>query len=144
MKQVRKGLQDRKHVGDNKMKFKIKQRQIPFVAPLVILLASVCLTISFGAQANTNAGTKAQAKVIVPADIEMKCHVELVGGGETISFTNIPYSNIKELRHVLMDKKVKLNSDSSAQAIYKVKECVPLQDMFKARRAQQLFLDMPQ
>lgn len=122
----------------------MKQKKIFFLAPLVILLASVSLTISFGAQANASAGTKAQSKVIVPADIEMKCHVELVGGGETISFTNIPYSNIKELRHVLMGIKVKLNSDSSAQAIYKVKECVPLQDMFKGRRAQQLFLDTPQ
>jgi hypothetical protein len=45
---------------------------------------------------------------------------------------------------VLIKQKVKLNNDSSARAIYKVKECVPLKDKFKGRRAQQLFLDTPQ
>ncbi|MDX2368646.1 MAG: TapY2 family type IVa secretion system protein [Colwellia sp.] len=124
------------------MNIQIKQKKILFVTPLVLLLASVSLTISLGAQANSSSGTKAQAKV--PADIEMKCHVELVGGGESISFTNTPYINIRELTHVLMKKKVKLNSESTAQAIYKVKECVPLQDKFKGHRAQQLLLDTPQ
>lgn len=123
------------------MKIRIKQRQILFVLPLIIF-SSVSVTTSFGVHAN--AGTKAQTKVIMPVDIEMKCHVELVGGGETISFTNTPYRKIRELTHVLMKKKVKLNSESPAQAIYKVKECVPLQDKFKGHRAQQLFLDLPQ
>lgn len=82
--------------------------------------------------------------MVKPLDVEMKCHVELVGGGETISFTNSPYINIEELTHVLMNQKLKLNSESSAKAIYKINECVPLQDKFKGQRAQQLFLDTPQ
>lgn len=126
------------------MKTQIMQRKIVFVAPLVILLSSISLTISTGAQANNSNGSK--VKMVKPLDVEMKCHVELVGGGETISFTNSPYINIKELRHVLMNQKLKLklNSESSAKAIYKINECVPLQDKFKGQRAQQLFLDTPQ
>jgi hypothetical protein len=122
------------------MKIQIKHRRMFFVAPLVILLSSISSSTSFGVHANN--GSK--AKILKPIDVEMKCHVELVGGGETISFTNTPYRNIKELRHVLMGQKIKLNSDSSANAIYKVKECVPLKDKFKGDRAQQLFLDTPQ
>ena len=126
------------------MNIQIKHKKVLFVTPLVILLASLNLTTSFETQANASAGTKAQPKVVVPVDIEMKCHVELVGGGESISFTNTPYKSIRELTHVLMKKKVKLNSESKAQAIYKVRECVPLKDKFKGDRAQQLFLDTPQ
>lgn len=141
MKQVKK---HQWRVGDNKMKTQIKLLQISFVLPLLIALSSVSLTTSLSVQANASAGTKAKAKVIKPVDVEMKCHVELIGGGETISFTNTPYKSMRELTQLLMKQKVKLNSEDSARAIYKVKECVPLQDKFKGRRAQQLFLDTPQ
>jgi hypothetical protein len=139
MKQVRNYLQ---YVGDNKMKTQINQRKTHFVAPLVIVLFSISLTTSFGGQANDSNGSK--AKVIKPIDAEMKCHVELVGGGETIRFTNSPYINIKELTPILMKQKIKLNNDRSAKVIYKVKECVRLTDKFKGQRAKQLFLDTPQ
>jgi hypothetical protein len=142
MKPVRKGLKELKYVGDNKMKTKIKLRKTLFIVPLVIILHGISLTTSFWAQANTSFASK--DKVIKPIDIEMKCYVELVGGGETIRFTNTPYRNIKELTHVLMGQKIKLNSESSGKTLYKVKECVPLKDKFKGRRAQQLFLDTPQ
>lgn len=124
------------------MKTQINQRKIDFIAPLVLVLFSISLTTSFGGQANDSNGS--EAKVIKPIDIEMKCHVELVGGGEAISFTNTPYRNIKELTPVLIKQKIKLNNDSSARAIYKVIECVPLKDKFKGSRAQKLFLDTPQ
>jgi hypothetical protein len=124
------------------MKTKIKLRKIRFIAPLVIILSGISLTTSFWAQASTSTGSN--NKVIKSIDIEMKCHVELVGGGEAISFTNTPYRSIKELTPVLNKQKIKLNNDRSARAIYKVKECVPLKDKFKGRRAQQLFLDTPQ
>mgnify|MGYP000664833364 CR=1 FL=1 len=124
------------------MKTQIKLMKIALVLPLLITLFSVSLTTSFAVQANASAGTK--TKVIAPVDIEMKCHVELIGGGETISFTNTPYKSMRELTAVLMKQKIKLNSEDSARAIYKVKECVPLQEKFKGRRAQQLFLDTVQ
>lgn len=123
---------------------KIQPIQTHLILSLLAVLSIASLMASFGVKANASAGTKAKAKVIVPVDIEMKCHVELVGGGETISFTNIPYGNIKELTHVLMGQKIKLTSESSARAIYKVKECVPLTNKFKGHKAQQIFLDTPQ
>jgi len=125
------------------MKTQIKSIKTALVLPLLIALSSVSLTTSFAVQANASAGTKAKAKVKIPVDIEMKCHVELIGGGETISFTNTPHKNMRELAQLLMKQKIKLNSDDSERAIYKVKECVPLQDRFKGSRAQQLFLDTP-
>lgn len=124
------------------MNTKIKLIQTPYVFSLLFALSSVSLTTSFVVQANASAGTKAQA--IKPIDVEMKCHVELMGGGETISFTNTPYSNLNDLTHLLIGQKVKLATESSAQTIYKVKECVPLQDTFTGSRAQQIFLNTPQ
>lgn len=141
MKQVKSYLQ---YVGDNKMKIQFNQIEPSMISALLLILLITSGMTSFHVKANASAGTKAKAKVIMPVDIEMKCHVELVGGGELISFTNVPYGNIKALRHVLIGQKVKLNSESTARNIYKVNECAPLQEKFKGRRAQQLFLDTPQ
>jgi len=125
------------------MKTQMKSIQTTLVLSVLITLSSVSLTTSFVVQANTSADTKAKTKMIMPVDNEMKCHVELIGGGETISFTNTPHKSTRELTKLLMKQKVKLNSDDSERAIYTVKECVPLQDEFKGRRAQQLFLETP-
>lgn len=114
------------------------------VSSLLFALLITSVMASFNVKANASAGNKAKAKVITPVDIEMKCHVELVGGGEIISFTNVPYSNINALKRVLIGQKAKLTSESTAQNIYKVKECVPLKEKFKASRAQQLFLETAQ
>lgn len=114
------------------------------ITSLLLVLFFTSVMTSFNAKANASAGNKAKAKVITPVDIEMKCHVELVGGGEVISFTNVPYSNINALKHVLIGQKAKLTSESKARNIYKVNECVPLQEKFKRSRAQQLFLSTPQ
>lgn len=140
MKQVKSYLL---YAGDNKMNTQIRPIATPLI--LIISLSIISLTTSFGIQANASASTKIKdkVKVIKPVDIEMKCYVELMGGGEVISFTNTPYQNLHELTQLLIGQKVKLTSDDTARAIYKVKECVPLKDKFTSKRAQTLFLNTP-
>jgi len=125
------------------MNNKMKTRK--FNLSLITLLTVSCfsLTLATKVQANASAGTKAQAKEVPIVDVEMKCYVELMGGGEVIRFTNTPYTSFKKLTEILLMQKVRLNNTDSPRAIYKVKECVPLKEKFKSSRAQKLFENTP-
>ncbi len=68
----------------------------------------------------------------------MKCHVILMGGMETIHFVNSTMTNHKQLSQVLKNEKVTTSITKKAKQIYKVIECVPLDDTFKGDRAKQL------
>jgi len=123
-------------------KMKVSKLNLSLVAILTVSCFSLSLTTEV--QANASASKKAQEKAAPIVDVEMKCHVELMGGGEVIRFTNTPYRSVKKLTEILLTQKVRLNSTDSPRAIYKVKECVPLKDKFKSSRAQQLFQNTPQ
>ncbi|MBL0710204.1 MAG: TapY2 family type IVa secretion system protein [Colwellia sp.] len=128
---------------NNNMNSKIQTSK--FNLSLITLLTISCFSLSLTteAQANTNVSKKAPIKVASIVDVEMKCHVELMGGGEVIRFTNTPYTSLKKLTEILLTQKVKLDSSDSPRAIYKVKECVPLKGKFSSSRAQQLFQNTP-
>lgn len=122
------------------MNMRMKAQQNYFLLPLSILFLSFLSTTSFVVKANAPNGKIKPIKVV---DIEMKCYVELMGGGESIQFTNTPYESLEDLTQVLMGRKVKLVGDKVAKPIYKIKECVPLADKFKSKRAQALLLNTP-
>ncbi len=111
---------------------------------LVAILIVGYFSLSLATEANANVSKKAPIKVASIVDVEMKCHVELMGGGEVIRFTNMPYTSLKKLTEILLTQKVRLNSTDSPRAIYKVKECVPLKDKFRSSKAQELFQNTPQ
>jgi len=122
-----------------------KMKSSKFNLSLVALLAVSCFSLSLATevQANASASKKAREKVVPIVDVEMKCHVALMGGGEVIRFTNTPYTSLKKLTEILLTQKVRLNSTDIPRDIYKVKECVPLKDKFRSLRAQQLFKNTP-
>ncbi|MCW8832486.1 MAG: TapY2 family type IVa secretion system protein [Colwellia sp.] len=126
------------------MKTKFKSfRKVNLFSPLILTVCCLTLITHVEAHANASVSSKSKAKKVEIVDIEMKCHVELIGGGETIQFTNTPYKSLKKLTHILLKKKVKLEEGEPPRAIYKVKECVPLNEKFKGARAKQLFLNIP-
>jgi hypothetical protein len=63
--------------------------------------------------------------------VDAKCHVELYGGVETIYFRTIKSNQLDKLLKKLINKNVLTPSSSEKQKIYKVHECVFLQDTFK-------------
>jgi hypothetical protein len=62
--------------------------------------------------------------------VEVKCHVELYGGGETIHFRKIKKSKLDKLEQRLVNKKIKVAKIKGKQKIYKVLECIPLDEEF--------------
>jgi len=128
----------------NNMNSKMKTSKLNL--SLVALLTMSCLSLSIAteAQADPRPEKKAHKKTVPIENIEMKCYVELMGGGEVIRRTNTPYTSLEKLSEILLTQKVKLNSNANPRSIYKVKECVPLKDKFKSSRAQQLFQNTPQ
>lgn len=66
---------------------------------------------------------------------EMKCHVELVGGRDIIHYVNVKNSQKQSYKNELLGQKVKTYAVSGEQVIYKVKECVNLNDTFNTAAA---------
>jgi hypothetical protein len=62
--------------------------------------------------------------------VEVKCHVELYGGGEAIHFRKIKQSKLDKLEQRLINKKIKVAKIKGKQTIYKVLECVSLDKEF--------------
>jgi len=61
---------------------------------------------------------------------ELKCHVELVGGRDIIHFAKVPTKKVSSIAHVLTGTKIKTGFSKKQQTIYKVNECVGLNDKF--------------
>ena len=62
--------------------------------------------------------------------VEVKCHVELYGGSEAIHFRKIRKDKVAKLEQRLLNKKIKVANIKGKQKIYKVLECVPLNEEF--------------
>lgn len=67
--------------------------------------------------------------------VDVKCFVELVGGGETISFWNIPTSKVANLAKSITGHKVSVPNSKQKMKIYKAHECALLKDDFTGSRA---------
>lgn len=67
--------------------------------------------------------------------VDVKCFVELVGGGETISFWNIPSKKVSNLAKTITGHKVLLSNSKQKVRIYKAHECVLSKDNFTHSRA---------
>ena len=71
--------------------------------------------------------------------VEAKCHIELFGGGETIHFIVINEHRLKALPQELINRSVMTQLSDKKRKIYKVTECILLNDSFLGNRAQ--FID---
>lgn len=81
--------------------------------------------------------------------VNVKCFVELVGGGEAISLWFIKPSLLKNLAHSIVGRETlpltnngQINSKKKL-TIYKTKECVLEEDDFRSARAKAMDEDTP-
>lgn len=67
--------------------------------------------------------------------VDVKCFVELIGGRETISFWNIPTSQVSNLVNSITGRQVSIPHSKQKGTIYKTHECVLLHDDFSGSKA---------
>ncbi|MBL4822035.1 MAG: TapY2 family type IVa secretion system protein [Colwellia sp.] len=92
-----------------------------------ILLPMILFMISNELEAKTS--TKQDKKV------DAKCFVELVGGGEIVSFWNVSENKVSGLSKSITGHKVMVSNSKQKVKIYKTHECVLLKDDFTGSRA---------
>jgi hypothetical protein len=92
--------------------------------PLVAVMA-----FSLVIEAKSSGKEKADKKV------EVKCFVELVGGGETISFWHIPNNKVSNLAKSIAGHKITVPNSKQKVQIYKTHECVLSKENFIGSRA---------
>jgi len=104
---------------------------------IVFLMIILTLT-SFDVKANASASKKKATTTEKPMAVEMKCHVEFLGGGESIHFINTTRSSSNQLKQMLIGAKISTSMEKAAQEIYKIKECTKLEKDFRAEKAKLL------
>lgn len=70
--------------------------------------------------------------------VDVKCFVELVGGGEMVSFWNVSQNKISSLSKSITGHKVMAPNSKQKIKIYQVHECVLLNDDFTGSKAKML------
>ncbi len=67
--------------------------------------------------------------------VDVKCFVELVGGGEVVSYWNVSQKKVTSLSKSITGRKVMLPNSKQKVPVYKVHECVLLSESFTGSRA---------
>ena len=101
-------------------------------------MTSFISIISFDVKANASASNKKSVIAKKVKLTEMKCHVEFLGGGETIHFVNTTKPSSGQLSQMLVGAKISTSMIQTIQEIYKVKECIKFGKDFKTARARLL------
>ena len=89
----------------------------------IVMISCVCFT-SFAKQVDKES-----------KKISVKCHVELLGGGETIYFALINKKRLANFKEQLGNKLITTTWSDKKQKVYKATECVLLKGSFKGNRA---------
>ena len=88
------------------------------------------LMLSYGLEAKSPTN---QGKVV-----DVKCFVELIGGGETITFWNISSKKLSGLSKSIEGRQVMVSNSKQKARIYKSYECVLLDDKFSISKAKRV------
>ncbi len=67
--------------------------------------------------------------------VDVKCFVELVGGGEMVSFWNVSENKVSSMSKSTVGRKVMLPNSKQKVKVYKTHECALLGDSFTSSRA---------
>ncbi len=105
---------------------------------VVFLMTTLTLITSFDVKANASASKKKAKTTEIISAVEMKCHVEFLGGGESIHFINTTRYSPSQLRQRLVGEKISTSMEKAAQEIYKVKECTKFEKDFRTEKAKSL------
>ena len=109
-------------VGSNKMK------QVIFIIATIFLF-------DFSATAANPLDAKQK--------INVKCHIEMMGGQQAIYLARIKKQQLKQLPNTLPNRKISTLTSKDKQQVYKVFECILLQARFSSVKANLLFEEQP-
>ncbi len=77
-------------------------------------------------------------KTFASDKVDVKCHVVLVGGSETIHYANIPRNSLDFYEGSLIDNRILVTGKRGKKSVYKVNECVLASRKFKRQRSNTL------
>lgn len=80
----------------------------------------------------------AQAKAKESTSFEVKCFVDLIGGGQSIYFAYTNFEQFKRLPTSLLSKRVYTTDRDNKVKVYAVNECVRDKKKFKSKIANRL------
>jgi hypothetical protein len=92
------------------------------------VLANLSFSPFISAKPNNYSGKK----------VDIKCHLELVGGGETIHFASVFKGNSQKYSQSLYNQKIWVAGKQGKHEVYKVNQCVEADKKFKLTRANTL------
>lgn len=97
-----------------------------------ILIHIIFIGIVGGYATNTNANEgKTDRKV------EVKCHIELYGGGDSIYYQVISEKKMNTLPMTIVNRNIDVVTSSKKQKVFKVNECVPINKDFSSKLARE-------
>lgn len=71
--------------------------------------------------------------------VDVKCHIELLGGEQTIYLAQVKQKQLKNVVNILKNRRIVTNTSNEKKKVYKVLECVLNNEAFKSLQARQLF-----
>jgi len=83
------------------------------------------------------------ASVIAEKEVNAKCYVQLVGGGETISLWLVKPSLLKSLPSTISGQEILVITTQKKAHIYRAEECVLEEDDFNIARARVMDKETP-
>jgi len=97
----------------------------------------------FSVQAAKPVKTEEGRGVASDKKVDVKCHVALVDGKETIQFWRTKSDGLSKLTKHIVGKKVSIQNSLDKVKIYKAYECVLEGDKFTSLKAQSLDMKTP-
>lgn len=101
----------------------------------VIFIIATIFLFDFSATAANLLDTKQKVNV--------KCHIEVMGGQQAIYLARIKRQQLKQLPSTLPNRKIYTLTSKEKQQVYKVIECILIQARFSSVKANQLFEEQP-
>jgi len=99
---------------------------------LVMILTSGLLV------SNLSHSATSAKKVDPNARVEVKCYVELVGGGEFIHYAAMKQKQVAPYQQSLLNQKIDVTGKKQMRTVYKVHQCTSLDNDFKSIRANRM------
>lgn len=87
---------------------------------------------------SVNANTKYHKNELPVRTYDYKCHVNLLGGIDTVHFVNSSMTNLNEIATSIVGKTINPAFLKNKTKIYKVVECVKLYGEFKSELSKQV------
>lgn len=78
----------------------------------------------------------------LPETKEVKCHVSLLGGAETIYFGVLPKQPLKKIADSLVGRNILTTLSKDKMNIYKVYECALAKESFKSSKARNIEVEL--